>query len=80
MSSAVVPADPTQLTTSVSYHAWNKDSSMIAISPNTNEVWIYAAKGPDCTKWEKKWTLDEVYIVHYLTFAIIHEADFLLPV
>lgn len=43
----------------ITYHAWNADRSLVALSPNTNEVWIYGAKGEDASKWEKKWTLDE---------------------
>ena len=43
----------------ITYHAWNADRSLVALSPNTNEVWIYGAKGDDASKWEKKWTLDE---------------------
>ena len=50
----------TPVTASVSYHAWNKDQSMIALSPNTNEVWIYASnKSSDTTKWTRKFVLDE---------------------
>lgn len=46
--------------TAITYHCWNADQSMIALSPNTNEVWIYATKkGEDGSKWEKKWVLDE---------------------
>jgi actin related protein 2/3 complex subunit 1A/1B len=44
---------------SISYHAWNGDRSLIALSPNTNEVWIYGASGEDASKWEKKFVLDE---------------------
>jgi len=45
----------------VSAHAWNGDRSLIALSPNTNEVWIYATNGATDTpqKWEKKYVLDE---------------------
>jgi len=32
----------------VTCHAWNKDLSMIALSPNTDEIHIYATnKSPD---------------------------------
>lgn len=46
---------------SVSYHAWNKDQSMVALSPNTNEVWIFDTnKQPgDSSKWTRKHVLDE---------------------
>ncbi len=36
--------------TAITYHAWNADRSQLAISPNTNEVWIFAAKGDDSSK------------------------------
>jgi len=32
---------------------------MIALSPNSEEVWIYKASGEDVKKWEKKYTLRE---------------------
>jgi hypothetical protein len=52
----------TVATTGVSYHAWNKDQSMIALSPNTNEVWIFETnKNPaDSSKWTRKHVLEEV--------------------
>lgn len=50
---------PVSGVTAITYHAWNADRSLVALSPNTNEVWIYGAKGEDASKWEKKWTLDE---------------------
>lgn len=31
----------------ISCHAWNKDRSQIAISPNNNEVHIYQREGND---------------------------------
>jgi hypothetical protein len=41
------------ITTSVTYHSWNKDQSMIALSPNSNEVWIYQTNKAinDGSKW-----------------------------
>ena len=50
------------LTTSVTYHAWNKDMSMIALSPNSNEVWIYQTNKAvgESSKWTRKFVLDEV--------------------
>lgn len=48
------------VTQSISYHAWNKDQSMVALSPNTNEIWIYATnKATDASKWTRKWVLEE---------------------
>jgi len=41
-------------------HAWNKDHSQIAISPNNDEVLIYETKGSeDPSKWVKIHTLKE---------------------
>ncbi|XP_022080473.1 actin-related protein 2/3 complex subunit 1A-like [Acanthaster planci] len=40
----------------ITCHAWNKDRSQIAISPNSHEVHIYAKKGPS---YEKLYTLSE---------------------
>lgn len=47
-----------RLATSITAHAWNADGTMLAISPNLPEVWIYV----NCTeratsKWEKKYVL-----------------------
>lgn len=54
-------ADTPQLVPSLSYHVLNGDGSLCAVSPNTNEVWIYRTNGSqDVTKWKKEWTLDEV--------------------
>lgn len=53
-------AEAPYVTTSISYHAWNKDGTQVAISPNTNEVWIYETGGKqDPTTWKKIHTLDE---------------------
>jgi len=47
-------------TTCVTYHVWNADQTMIALSPNTNEVHIYVTKkNEDASKWELKWILNE---------------------
>jgi len=44
----------------ISCHAWNKDMTMIALSPNNEEVHIYKTSGSDDTKkWEKKYVLKE---------------------
>jgi actin related protein 2/3 complex subunit 1A/1B len=44
----------------ISCHAWNKDLSMIAFSPNNEEVHIYKTSGSEDTKkWEKKYVLKE---------------------
>lgn len=41
-------------------HAWNADHSQIAISPNSDEIWIYDTKScDDPSKWEKIHTLAE---------------------
>jgi len=46
--------------TAITYHAWNADRTAIALSPNTNEVWIYMTKkAEESGKWEKKFVLDE---------------------
>jgi len=44
----------------ISCHAWNKDMTMIALSPNNEEVHIYKTSGSEDTKkWEKKYVLKE---------------------
>jgi len=43
----------------VSCHTWNKDCTMLAISPNNEEVWIYKCVGEDVKKWERKYILKE---------------------
>jgi len=48
-----------KLTEVVSCHAFNKDNSMIALSPNNEEVWIYKVVGDDVKKWERKYVLKE---------------------
>eukprot|EP00310_Coccolithus_braarudii_P004007 CAMPEP_0183366784 /NCGR_PEP_ID=MMETSP0164_2-20130417/90059_1 /TAXON_ID=221442 /ORGANISM="Coccolithus pelagicus ssp braarudi, Strain PLY182g" /LENGTH=63 /DNA_ID=CAMNT_0025542587 /DNA_START=13 /DNA_END=201 /DNA_ORIENTATION=- len=51
---------PKNLAKAVTYHAWNKDRTMVALSPNTHEVFIYESNGSeDHSKWTKKYTLDE---------------------
>lgn len=49
------------LVQAITYHAWNKDQSMIALSPNNHEIHIYKTNGQqENTKWEKKYVLDRV--------------------
>jgi actin related protein 2/3 complex subunit 1A/1B len=46
----------------VTFHAWNKDNSMCAISPNSSEVWIYKTSGKlTSDSWPKEptWKLTE---------------------
>ena len=38
---------------SISCHAWNKDHTELAISPNTRDVWIFQAKTADSKKWKR---------------------------
>jgi len=53
------PHEP-KLVEVISCHAWNKDMTMIAISPNNEEVHIYKTGGAEDTKkWEKKYVLKE---------------------
>jgi len=40
-------------------HAWSPDHKQLAVAPNSEEVFIYDAPGPDPTKWEKKHILTE---------------------
>eukprot|EP01080_Neovahlkampfia_damariscottae_P010477 gene10477-2999_t len=48
------------LVASISCFCFNKDKSMIALSPNDNTVEIYATNGSqDTTKWTKKYDLKE---------------------
>ena len=39
----------------ITCHAWNKDKSMVAICPNTNEIWIYSV-----ATWKKEFVLADV--------------------
>jgi actin related protein 2/3 complex subunit 1A/1B len=51
---------PIQL--SISFHAWNADRSMVALSPNSSEVWIYKTNGKlESDTWgrEPTWKLTE---------------------
>ncbi len=49
---------------SISCHAFNKDKSMVAVCPNTEEVFIYECKAADPKDWTKVYTLTgEVCIV-----------------
>ena len=50
-----------RLATSVATHAWNGDGTMLAISPNSDEIWIYVnCQEKTTSKWEKKYTLANV--------------------
>jgi len=43
---------------SVSYHAWNKDQTKIALCPNSHEVWIFETnKSEDWKSWKQTHTL-----------------------
>lgn len=45
----------------LSCFAWNKDSSKLAVCPNSNEIWIYRTnKTQDTNKWEIIQVLKEV--------------------
>ncbi|KAG6973222.1 hypothetical protein JG687_00001011 [Phytophthora cactorum] len=49
-----------QLADGISCHAWNKDRSKLAISPNSNEIWIYSGcHAPDPSQWRKEAVLTE---------------------
>lgn len=48
---------------SISAHAWNKEHSLLAISPNTPEIWIFDAQGENPKQWKKKYTLEG----HFMT-------------
>jgi len=53
------PHEP-KLVEVISCHSWNKDMTMIAISPNNEEVIIYKTGGlEDVKRWEKKYILKE---------------------
>jgi len=43
----------------VSCHAWNKDFTQVALSPNNEEIWVYETSGEDVKKWNKTHTLTE---------------------
>jgi actin related protein 2/3 complex subunit 1A/1B len=46
---------------SISYHAWNKDRSLVALTPNNDTVQIYSTAGnpSDPSKWVQKYVLLE---------------------
>lgn len=44
---------------SITVHAWNKTGDQLAICPNSNEVFIYDAKGQNPKNWKKIHTLRE---------------------
>lgn len=48
----------TSVVEGISCFAWNGDHSMIAISPNSNEIHIYGTKGLD--DWQRLFVLSEV--------------------
>lgn len=48
----------TSVVEGISCFAWNGDHSMIAISPNSNEIHIYGTKGSD--DWQRLFVLSEV--------------------
>lgn len=43
---------------SINVHAWNKDHTELAISPNTRDVWIFSAKDEKVKGWKKIHTLE----------------------
>ena len=47
------------LVQSISYHAWNKDGSQLAIAPNTNELFIYSTPSTDIKQWKRLHVLSE---------------------
>lgn len=50
----------------ITCHAWNKDKSMLAICPNTNEIWIYSGcQSASVAQWRKEFVLKEVRSVIY---------------
>jgi len=45
----------------VTCHAFNKTGDMVALSPNSSEVYIYRTNNSEENeKWELKWILSEV--------------------
>jgi len=48
----------TSVVEGISCFAWNGDHSMIAISPNSNEIHIYGTTGSD--DWQRLFILSEV--------------------
>jgi len=59
---------------SISAHAWNKDHSQLALSPNNSEIHIYETKGNDIKGWKLIHTLTE----HFMTVTGIdwnHETN-----
>lgn len=63
MSSTSAPV----LSETITVHAWNKDKSQIAISPNNSDIEIYSTNGQlnDFAKWSLEYTLTEHD--HYVT-------------
>eukprot|EP00744_Colponema_vietnamica_P004461 GILI01006656.1.p1 GENE.GILI01006656.1~~GILI01006656.1.p1 ORF type:complete len:403 (-),score=108.56 GILI01006656.1:477-1685(-) len=40
-------------------HAWNADKTQVAVSPNSNDIFIYQVNGQDYSKWERLHVLSE---------------------
>ena len=48
----------------VSCHAWSSDGSMLALCPNSAEVWIFTGcNDPDSANWTRTWLLKEVRLL-----------------
>lgn len=48
------------LAPTITAHAWSPDRKMLALCPNTREVWIYSGcDNSDASKWTRKWVLKE---------------------
>jgi len=62
-----------QLLQQVSCHAWNGDKSLIAVSPNNDEIHIYATNNNinDCSKWTVKYVLQEVCRLASLGYCLL---------
>jgi len=60
-AAAPAPSPLTPLATNIVCHAWNGDNSQIAISPNTNEVWIFKTNG---SMIPSEWTKEHVLAEH----------------
>jgi actin related protein 2/3 complex subunit 1A/1B len=62
-SAAKAPAkanEKSPLATNIVCHAWNHDQSQVAISPNSDEVWIFATNGSlNPAEWTKSHVLAE---------------------
>jgi len=61
-TTTTTPSTPdAPLVPNISCHAWNNDQSLVAFSPNTNEIYIYATNShpQDVSQWTRKYVLDE---------------------